>query len=565
VFPGLGHAYLGRYRRAVAYAALPLLLMAYLVGLFLHYGTRDFGLWLSQTSVLGPLAIINMVLLAYRTVATVDAYRLAAEEPHLPFGLDPVSAAGLAAVLLIMAAGHVIVGYWDIRLYNLARDIHAPIAIATPDPSSSDVYGPILTYAPGQSIQPATSVPPWDGKSRLNILLVGVDRSDRWFHTDSMIVVSLDPKTHKVAMFSIPRDTYALPLPPNSCLSSIFGSTYNRKLNTLWMYANGYRDCFPGGGADALKQALGYTYGLDIQYYVLVDFGGFRKVIDTLGGVTVNVPAPVRDDGYPGNFNDGQHLRIYIPAGIQHMTGDEALTYARSRKGSGYYDDYNRSARQEQILVAIQQQADPAVISAHLGDLIDALSGTVRTDIPEGPGVMSTLLDEAGRVNIESIDTYAFSPPTYGNAGMLAHSYVFIPYVDAMKATVKAAISGSGHAQDQMQELLDEYAPIVVENGTGVSGQETTLAAYLRSLGLNAQSGTTQPAQTGGRTRLVVMNGADGHFPATFAFLEKTLGLSGSPLPDTSSLVQAVTDPDEAIGFVIITGTDTPNLTAPPG
>jgi anionic cell wall polymer biosynthesis LytR-Cps2A-Psr (LCP) family protein len=94
-----------------------------------------------------------------------------------------------------------------------------------------------------------------------------------------MIVVSLDPVTHAVSMFSMPRDTYGLPMPPNSRLSTLWGSNFNYKLNALWEYSDRYRDLFPGGGADALKQALGYAYGLDISYYVLVNFAGFQDSV----------------------------------------------------------------------------------------------------------------------------------------------------------------------------------------------------------------------------------------------------------------------------------------------
>jgi LCP family protein required for cell wall assembly len=242
-------------------------------------------------------------------------------------------------------------------------------------------------------------------------------------------------------MFSMPRDTYGLPMPPNSRLSALWGSNFNYKLNALWEYSDRYRDLFPAGGADALKQALGYAYGLDISYYVLVNFSGFQDVVDGLGGVTINVPAPVVDDGYPGNDGDGQHLRIYIPAGIQHMDGSEALTYARSRKGGTYYDDYDRSARQEQLLVALEQQADIGAVSAHLSQLMDSLSMTIHTDLPEGPTVLGPLLDQARYVTLAGIRSYAFSPAGgYGTSAMIGRTgsqlSVFLPDIARIRAEV---------------------------------------------------------------------------------------------------------------------------------
>src|SRR5437763_241063 len=99
-------------------------------------------------------------------------------------------------------------------------------------------------------------------------------------------------------------------------------------------------DLFPGNqaqrGFNALKATLGNLYGLQIDYYVEVNFDGFKQVLDTLGGVTINVQNPVTDNYYPGD--DGRLHRVYIPTGIQHMTGAEALIYARSRHGSNDFD-----------------------------------------------------------------------------------------------------------------------------------------------------------------------------------------------------------------------------------
>ena len=437
MLPGLGHVYVGAYRRGLVFASLPLSIAVALLIQLVRLGPIGFGLWIGQTSILGPLAVINLLVLAYRIVATIDAYRLAGRPEPTPGDvrrrnlagscLHLLSLLGLASVLVVITAGHSLFGYWDLRFYTALNEIHSPIEIAqvTPEPMFQPVVPsafPTITTAPAalHSAAPAVSPQQVDLSSRINILLVGVDRQNGGFRTDTMIVASLDKTTHKAALFSMPRDTMFLPMPPKSALSSVWGSTFQNKLNALWVYSDRYRNYFPGGGADALKQALGYTlFGrVDaIPYYVLVDFGGFENVIDTLGGVTINVPAPVIDDGYPGS-GDGQHLRIYIPAGIQHMSGAEALVYARSRKGSGYYDDYNRSARQEQILVALQQQADIGAISSHLGDLVDALKTSVHTDIPEGPDVLGSLIEEARYVSLTNIRTYAFSTAGYGYSGM---------------------------------------------------------------------------------------------------------------------------------------------------
>src|SRR4026208_30923 len=82
-------------------------------------------------------------------------------------------------------------------------------------------------------------------------------------------------------------------------------------------------------GYNALKSIMGELYDLKIRYFVEVNFNGFKKVIDSVGGVTVNVQVPVSDDEFPGLT--GRTQRLYIPRGLQHMDGEQALRYARSR------------------------------------------------------------------------------------------------------------------------------------------------------------------------------------------------------------------------------------------
>ena len=564
LFPGLGQAYAGAYVRGIVLAVPPLIALAIMIVLFLAQGAVDFGLWIGQTSVLGPLAILNVILLAYRAVASIDAYRLAVEPAtpsttgtrrvgRRPGQLDPISIAGLGMILVVLVAGHVIVGYWDLKFYNAAKDIHTALVFDTPSPDASVTAVPTLSFPPQLTYAPLPTTKPWTGTGRLNILLIGADTGGGGL-TDTMIVVSVDPVSHRAAMFSIQRDTVCLPLPPR--LAHFFQGWCSRPyphLNELYKDADRYK--YPGGGPAALKQALGYYFfGSEnsIQYYALVTFSGFQKVVDTLGGVTVNVPAPLKDVSFSG---DGTHLNVYIPAGIQHMNGSQALIYARSRKvlksdgsESPLFNNLNRSARQQQILVAIEQQANPNEISAHLGDLVDALGKTVHTDIPEGPDVLGPMIQLAKSIKANDIKSYVL-PLT--------------PNIPVTRATVKAAFAADPKSVGHLQAAIDEDAPIIVENGTGLSGEDTTVATFLQGLGLNAQASADHPAQMGGTTRLLCINGADTQYADTMALLEQSLGLTGTPSADPSSAVQTVTEPNEAVGFVVITGTDL-NLTVPP-
>ena len=143
----------------------------------------------------------------------------------------PLSIAGLAAVLLVMAGAHVVVARYDMLALDalssgcifVGQDVEtecAADASESPDPSASDeptdAPSASATDSPEPSIGsavPEVSIPPWDGEERLNILLIGVDKQGGGHRTDTLITVSIDPVTKKVAMFSLPRDVVDVPIP----------------------------------------------------------------------------------------------------------------------------------------------------------------------------------------------------------------------------------------------------------------------------------------------------------------------------------------------------------------
>ena len=110
---------------------------------------------------------------------------------------------------------------------------------------------------------------------------------------------------------------------PARAAARLWGSVYGQKINSFYINNRNRSDVWPGGkavrGYNALKATLGELYGLDIKYFVEVDFDGFRDVVDALGGVTVNVQVPIVDDTYPAG--DRRDRRLYVPSGLQHMTG----------------------------------------------------------------------------------------------------------------------------------------------------------------------------------------------------------------------------------------------------
>jgi LCP family protein required for cell wall assembly len=176
---------------------------------------------------------------------------------------------------------------------------------------------------------------------RFTILLLGMDQRPGEFgtayRTDTMILISLDPKTNRVGMLSIPRDLFV----------DIPGYGLQR-VNTA--YGLGELSG-PGGGPQLAMQTIQYNFGIRVNEYVVVNFESFIKVIDLIGGVNVYVETAIYDPEYP-DMNYG-YDPFYIEAGWHQMDGATALKYARSRHST---DDIDRGRRQQQVLYAIRDK-----------------------------------------------------------------------------------------------------------------------------------------------------------------------------------------------------------------
>jgi LCP family protein required for cell wall assembly len=587
IFPGLGHAYAGALQRALGFAAPPLLLGALFAGIFLRMDAAAKISFLLAGPTIPGIFIVNLILLAYRLVAIVDAYRVAAYlnayeasgggrlgRPRLVF--NPLSVAGLLAVVLVMAGGHVVVAKYDLIANNVLSDPcifvandpngtadcdSSPSGAPSPTPNGptdapDDSAAPTPTPPPVQgSDLPDVSIPPWNGTDRLNILLIGSDQRphDNTYNTDTLIVVSIDPTTKQVAMFSLPRDSSDLPLPPGTPLSRAYNGIYPLKINSLFTMTRGRPDLVPGTNAtrgyNALKMELGFLYQLDISYYIEVNFDGFKQVVDALGGVTINVQVPVTDEGYPADT--GRHQRIYIPSGIQHMTGAQALVYARSRHGS---DDFDRGYRQQRVLTSLREQADVSTLIPRIPELYAALRKTVRTDIPRDQ--LAALAGLADSVDSKNIRSYVFSFPRYGTqTGPGAPVYKYLPDVNKIRTAVANAFKVDPALENTRAALGDEDGTIWVLNGAGDGGGASDLAAYLEYYGLTASAPTRKPDQTGlPATKIVVYNGAESRLPQTIQFLESKLKVQ----------VESKTDPAISVDIVITTARSTPSLSPPP-
>lgn len=573
LFPGLGHLYAGAPSRALAFAAAPILLVALLAGIVLRLDRIELVGLVFNPLLLSSVFAFNVVALLYRLVAIIDAYRVAeflnaysaAGDRRLgPARIprNPLSVAGLLAVVLVMAGSHVVVARYDM----LALDLLESGCIFIGDqPDRECSVDP--TDAPGASVDPSAepepsavggevpnvSAPPWDGREQLNILLIGTDQRPRegTYNTDTLIVVSIDPLTKQVAMFSLPRDTVDVPVPPGPAQQA-FGPVYTRKINAWFTSIRNREDLFPGTdrtrGYNGLKAIMGNLYDLDIKYFVEVNFEGFVRVVDALGGVTINVQIPVVDDRYPGE--GGRLERIYIPSGIQHMDGVQALRYARSRHTS---TDFDRAQRQQRVLLSLREQADPAELIPRLPELVTALKQAVRTDIPIDQ--LDELLGLASEIDTRSIRSFVFTPPLYQQEFQTSpRGYIIVPYVDRIRTAVRNAFTTDPADEALRQKLAEEAGGVWVLNSTSDRDRGARLASFLEYYGL-AASAPRQTPQGGvlADSRIVVYNGAETQLAATIAYLEALLGVTAT----------YEDDPSVRTDVIVTIGSSTPDLEAP--
>jgi len=201
---------------------------------------------------------------------------------------------------------------------------------------------------------------------RLNILLLGirgVNDPNGGLLTDTVMIMSVKPRTGEVALISIPRDLY-VEMPNHN---------YKNKINEA--YALGIKDGKDWKeGLKYSKQAAADVTGLDIHYVASVDFKAFKEIIDTLGGITITLDKPFSETN---QFAEGI---IELPAGRQIIDGDTALLFVRARFSS---NDFDRARRQQQVLLAIKEKAfSLGVLSNPLKiiSILNSIGNHVRTD-----------------------------------------------------------------------------------------------------------------------------------------------------------------------------------------
>ena len=365
----------------------------------------------------GALRVIGGVLIvaALLWVAVVVTSHLALR--NAPSRGQRVGGAALVGLLAFAVAAPL--GFAANLTYVQASTINK---VFKSDKDSRSATRPRLNL-PGSNQQGQTQPSdPWEGTPRLNVLLLGGDagKGREGTRTDTVILASIDTKTGDTTLFSLPRNTARMPFPKKSPLHKYYpkgftnGNGDNPEFFLNAMYGNVPRDVpkdvlgeTDDFGADALKLSVGTALGLNVDYFVLINLQGFTKLINALGGITLNINSYIP---MGGNTDLGIRPKKYLhPGKNQKLDGEEALWYARGRYGS---NDYARMDRQRCVVNAIIEQANPANMLARYEKIARAGGDIVFTDMPQE--VLPLMVDLSLRVKDGNIRSIVFKSGSDG-------------------------------------------------------------------------------------------------------------------------------------------------------
>ncbi|MFZ5969527.1 MAG: LCP family protein [Bacillota bacterium] len=302
-----------------------------------------------------------------------------------------------------------------------------------------------------------------EGKERVNVLIVGIDAKDAQnsgtSRTDTMMVATFDPKTKRVDIISIPRDTRVV----------IRGHKGKDKIN----HAHAY------GGIDLATKAVKDLLGIQIHYYVKIDYNGLGKIVDDLGGVEVDVPMNMK---YSDPYADPP-LKIDIKKGKQVLDGNKAMQFVRFRKG--YTDqDLGRINAQQMFLTAVADKLLEPQTIIKLPKLLKTFSTYVETDMP-----VSTMSSYAVKAaGMSTNDIHMSTVP--GEPKLISGIWYYIPDMVQLEAQMKEIFDGASDKaadENKKQDTKEIQNQVTVEvlNGSGIAGLATSVAKDLKAEGYN--------------------------------------------------------------------------------
>jgi LCP family protein required for cell wall assembly len=306
----------------------------------------------------------------------------------------------------------------------------AAMNVGEPESDDSPSRMDILRQVLGQGFDsgdPGTSEV-WKGRTTINVLVIGLDRRPEGGdqNADVIIIAQIDLLNGKVRGVSIPRDL----------LVEIPGFGYD-KINSAYNHGIAGDPDNSAAGVGLVRDTIEYNFGVPIDDYVLVDFSGFTKVIDAVGGITVDVPYEINDPEYPTDNYGTEHL--IIPAGETEMDGELALKYVRTRHADS---DDQRRERQLQVLRAIFAKGQSLGSLSKIDNLILALGDSAQTSFPLEEQL--TLARLAMQMGDDDITLSSLAPPLIQGGTIASGAWVYSGDMAVIAQFIQDAINGTG-------------------------------------------------------------------------------------------------------------------------
>lgn len=451
----------------------------------------------------------------------------------------------LWALGLVLALGIILLIASSVWLYQSVRSMAARPSLTAPQFSPGDALQPTapdVVVNPGSGSQEvvvlpaAADLPPWSGVERVNVLLMGVDqRCDETgpTHSDTIMIASIDPLAKRVALMSLPRDLW-VEVPG-------FGPD---RINTAYFKGQVYE--YPGGGAQLAAETVEAFLGIEIDYYLTVDFQAFVDVVNLIGGITIDVPETIVDPTYPDSCYG--YDPFTIQPGRQLLDGATALKYARTRATLG--GDVDRAGRQQEVILAAREQVSlgnlPTLLLS-VPQLWQSLQDNIATNLDlEQILQLGRLALDIPRSNVSNVVMgYDYVNPATTPDGQ----QVLIPIPDKIR-TLQSELFAPAPIPTPVIEALPEYmsaegARVAVYNGTSQFGLAAEKQEFLRGQGVNVTEIGNADAATYATTQIIDY----GSHPNTVQFLIRKMSIP--PLN-----VSTGTEPAGDFDVLVILGSD---------
>lgn len=319
-----------------------------------------------------------------------------------------------------------------------------------------------------------------DPEDRINILVLGLDTrpedatgsaaslTDSKL-TDTLFVVSVDPASKTASIISFPRDLYVeIPFSETRILEDRINAAYECGLGPP-----ACREPYPEGGPALAMATVEYNFDIRVDHYMIVDWEGFKEVINTLGGVEIDVPEELGPPESGNDVFDAFEDRI-VPEGRQTMNGDQALGYSRYRGGPD--GDFGRIERQQQMMFAVMGKAVSLdlINPTRLQDLWREFRRAVETDVRdvEIPGL--SLL--ASRIGPEDVTTWSIEQDDVRGTTTRQGASVLLPIHELVNLKISEALADP--------QVRSEGARILIQNVSGDDALGEELFAYLVDRGI---------------------------------------------------------------------------------